>query len=126
MSEVIEVEFHSKEVSDFQLSRLVQACLRKYTVSITAFISDAVIRDDQCVGISFDHSEKENVDYRVDGSILVTGKIQSGWKEGRFWVLETDEGHYVIASFKRDFGRGTFRKLLQSSDRTLTDAARHS
>ena len=43
MPEIIEVEFHSNYLSDFQLSRLVQASLRKYTVDITAFISDAVI-----------------------------------------------------------------------------------
>ena len=125
MPEVIEVEIHGKEVSDFQLSRLVRAYLRKYTVPITAFISDAAIMKDQCVGISFDHSEKENP-YRTDGSILVTGKIQSGWKEGRFWVLETDDGHYVIASFNRGYGRGTFLKFLQSTDRTLIDGMRHS
>ena len=125
MPEVIEVEFHSKEVSDFQLRRLVRACLRKYTVPITAFISNAAIMDDRSVGISFDHSEKENP-YRTDGSILLTGKIQSGWKEGRFWVLNTEDGHYGIASFKRDFGRSSFLKLLQSADRTLIDGVRHS
>lgn len=125
MPEVIEVEFHSKAVSDFQLSRLVRASLRKYSVPITAFISDAAIMNDRCVGISFDHSEKENP-YRTDGSILVTGEIQSGWKEGRFWVLNTEDGHYVIASFNRGFGRGTFRKHLQLSDRTLVDGLRHS
>lgn len=34
MPEVIELEFHSKDLSDFQLSRLVQANLRKYTVPV--------------------------------------------------------------------------------------------
>lgn len=46
MPEIIEVEFHSKYLSDFQLSRLVQASLQKYTVAITAFISDVVIIED--------------------------------------------------------------------------------
>lgn len=50
MPEIIEVEFHSKYLSDFQLSRLVQASLRKYTVVITAFISEAVIIEDTCAG----------------------------------------------------------------------------
>lgn len=53
MPEIIEVEFHSKYLSDFQLSRLVEASLRKYTVAITAFISDAVIIDDRCLGGGF-------------------------------------------------------------------------
>ncbi len=32
MPEIIELEFHSKDVSDFQMSRLVRASLRKYSV----------------------------------------------------------------------------------------------
>lgn len=97
MPEVIELEFHSKELSDFQLSRLVRASLRKYTVPITAFISDALIAEDTCLGVSFDHSQKDDAYHRADGSILRTGKIQSARKEGRFWLLETQDGNYVIA-----------------------------
>jgi hypothetical protein len=51
MAEVIEVEFHSKDVSDFQMRRLVRASLRKYSVPITAFISDAMIADYTCFGV---------------------------------------------------------------------------
>jgi hypothetical protein len=69
MPEVIELEFHSKELSDFQLSRLVRASLRKYTVPITAFISDALIAEDTCLGVSFDHSKRDDAYHRVDGSI---------------------------------------------------------
>lgn len=57
MPEVIEIEFHSKELSDFQMRRLVKASLRKFSVPITAFISNAVIAEDTCLGISFDHIE---------------------------------------------------------------------
>ncbi|MDD2059115.1 hypothetical protein N5D52_18515 [Pseudomonas sp. GD03860] len=117
MSEVITVEFHSKEVSDFQLSRLVRASLRKYTVPIRAFISDALIAEDTCLGISFDHSERDDVYHKADGSILRTGKIQVARKEGRFWLLETQDGNYVIASFKRELGRASFLKLLKTADR---------
>jgi hypothetical protein len=60
MSEEIEVEFHSKCLSDFQFDRLLQASLRNYTVPITAFISDAVIMEDTCLGVSFDHSPQNN------------------------------------------------------------------
>ncbi|MFK7608479.1 MULTISPECIES: hypothetical protein [Pseudomonas] len=117
MPEVIELEFHSKELSDFQLSRLVRASLRKYTVPITAFIIDALIAGDTCLGVSFDYSQKDDAYHRADGSILRTGKIQSARKEGRFWLLETQDGNYVIASFKRDLGRASFRKLIESADR---------
>ncbi|KIR15514.1 hypothetical protein PFLU4_36020 [Pseudomonas fluorescens] len=116
MPEVIELQFHSKDVSDFQMSRLVRANLRKYTVPVTAFISDALIADDTCLGVSFDHSERDDAYHRADGSILRTGKIHSARKEGRFWLLETQNGNYVIASFRRDLGRASFLKLLQSAD----------
>ncbi|CAK9890131.1 MULTISPECIES: hypothetical protein [Pseudomonas] len=117
MPEVITVEFHGKEVSDFQLSRLVQASFLKYTVPVTAFISDALIAEDTCLGISFDHSERDDGYHKADGSILRTGKIQVARKEGRFWLLETQDGNYVIASFKRELGRASFLKLLKSADR---------
>ena len=117
MPEVIKLEFHSKDLSDFQMRRLVQASLRKYTVPVTAFISDAVIADDTCLGVSFDHSERDDTHHRADGSILRTGKIQSAKKEGRFWLLETQDGNYVIASFKQELGRTSFLKLLDSADR---------
>lgn len=116
MPEVIELLFHSKYVSDFQISRLVLASLQKYSVPITAFVSDAMIADDTCIGVSFDHSERDDAYHRADGSILRTGKIQSARKEGRFWLLETQEGNYVIASFKRGLGRASFLKLLESAD----------
>jgi len=117
MPEVIELEFHCKDLSDFQLSRLVGASLRKYTVPVTAFISDALIADDTCLGVSFDHSEQDDAYHRAEGSILRTGKIQSARKEGQFWLLETRDGNYVIASFKRGLGRASFLKLLESADR---------
>lgn len=117
MAEVIELKFHSKDVSDFQMSRLVRASLRKYSVPITAFISDAMIADDTCFGVSFDYSKHDDAYHRLDGSILLTGKIQSARKEGRFWLLETQDGNYVIASFKRGLGRASFLKLLESADR---------
>ncbi|KVV03108.1 MULTISPECIES: hypothetical protein [unclassified Pseudomonas] len=112
MPEVIELEFHSKDVSDFQMSRLVRASLRKYSVPIIAFISDATIIDDTCLGVSFGHSERDDAHHRADGSILRTGKIQFARKEGRFWLLETQDGNYVIGGFKRGGGRMSFLKFL--------------
>ncbi|POZ99653.1 hypothetical protein C4E44_33920 [Pseudomonas sp. MWU12-2312b] len=94
MPEIIEVEFHSKYLSDFQLNRLVQASLQKYTVAITAFISDVVIIEDRCLGVSFDHFPHDDAYRTANGGIIRTEKIQRAWKEGRFWLLETREGNY--------------------------------
>jgi hypothetical protein len=117
MAEVIELEFHSKYLSDFQLSRLVQASLRKYTVPITAFISDAVIIEDRCLGVSFDHFPHDDAYGTANGGIIRTEKIQRAWKEGRFWLLETREGNYLVGSFKRGGGRRSFLELLRSGER---------
>lgn len=121
MPEIIEVEFHSKYLSDFQMSRLVQASLRKYTVAITAFISDAVIFDDRCLGVSFDHLQQDDV-YRIaNGGIIRTEKIRRAWKEGRFWLLDTREGNYLVGSFKRGGGRRSFVELLRSGERLQSE-----
>lgn len=131
---MVELQFHSKDVSDFQMSRLVRASLRKYSVPITAFVSDALIADDTCLGVSFDHSEQDEAYHRADGSILRTGKIRSARKEGRFWLLETQDGNYVIASFKRGLGRASFqasrirRPFLDNGEKSTfssRDRARH-
>ncbi|WP_415264260.1 hypothetical protein [Pseudomonas serbica] len=121
MPEIIEVEFHSKYLSDFQMSRLVQASLRKYTVPITAFISDAVIIDDRCLGVSFDHLQQDDAYRTANGGIIRTEKIQRVWKEGRFWLLETREGNYLVGSFKRGGGRRSFLELLRSGERLESD-----
>lgn len=117
MPEIIEVEFHSKELSDFQLCRLGRAHLRKYTVPITAFVSNAFIAEDACLGVSFDHVGQSDSFRPTDGGLLRTGKIQRAWKEGRFWLLETQTGNYVLGSFLRGFGRHSFRELLRSGER---------
>ncbi|MGF6458108.1 hypothetical protein [Pseudomonas frederiksbergensis] len=117
MPEIIEVEFHSKYLSDFQMSRLVRASLRKYTVPIRAFISDAVIVEDRCLGVSFDHFQHDDAYRTANGGIIRTEIIQRAWKEGRFWLLETQEGNYLVGSFKRGGGRRSFLELLRSGER---------
>ena len=121
MPEIIEVEFHSKYLSDFQLRRLIQASLRKYTVPITTFISDAVIIEDRCLGVSFDHFQQDDAYRTANGGIIRTEKIQRAWKEGRFWLLETREGNYLVGSFKRGGGRWSFLELLRSGERLESD-----
>jgi len=117
MPEIIEVEFHSKKLTDFQLCRLGRASIRKYTVPVTAFISDAFIANDTCHGVSFDHVEQGDAFRPADGGLLRTGKIQKAWKEGRFWLLEPQSGNYVLGSFMRGVGRKSFRELLQTGER---------
>ena len=118
MPDAIEVELYGKDVSDFQLGRLVRASSRKYTVPIRAFISDAVIAEDACLGISFGHSARDDACRNADGTVLRTEKIHCARKEGRFWLLETRDGNYIIGSFKRSTGRRSFLNFLRTGERT--------
>ena len=102
MSEVINVEFHSKWLTDFELIRLVRATNQKYTIAITAF---------------FGHLDKDDFGRHADCSIIQTGKILSARKEGRFWLLATHEGHYVVGTFKRGGGRASLLQFLKSGER---------
>jgi hypothetical protein len=117
MPEIIEVEFHSKELTDFQLCRLGRASIRKYSVPVTAFVSDAFIANDTCHGVSFNHVGQGGAYRPADGGLLRTGKIQRAWKEGGFWLLETQSGNYVLGSFMRGVGRKSIRELLQTGER---------
>lgn len=117
MPKVTLVEFHSEVLSDFQMNRLVQASLEKFSVPITAFLSNAVIAEGTCLGICFDHLEQDYGYWTGDGALLQTSKVFRAWKEGRYWLVATREGHYVIASFQRSVGRAGFLILLQSIDR---------
>lgn len=111
------VEFHSEVLSDFQMNRLVQASLEKFDLPITAFLSDVAIIENCCLGISFDHLEQDYGYWTGEGAPLQTSKVLRAWKEGRYWLVGTREGNYVIASFRRSVGRAGFLILLQSIDR---------
>ena len=117
MTEIIEVELYSKELSDFQLCRLGRASIRTYSVPVTAFISDAFIANDTCLGVSFDHVGQGDAFRPADGGLIRTGKIQRAWKEGGYWLLETQNGNFVLGSFLRGFGRRSFCDLLRSGER---------
>lgn len=62
MPEEIVVEIHGKNVSDVQLSRLLRASSRKYSVPITAFISDAFVAEDKvdCAKTALPHLPQLN------------------------------------------------------------------
>jgi len=111
------VDFLTELLSDFQMRRLVQVSLEKFSVPITAFLSDAAVVEDCCLGISFDHLEQDYGYWTGEGAPRQTSKVLRAWKEGRYWLVGTLEGNYVIASFKRSIGKAAFLILLQSLER---------
>lgn len=102
---------HGRRLSDFQLKRIIYAQDWPYDSPITGYLSDALFVGNTCIAIVFDHSRKGPREQFKDGHMIRTSHILSVHREGRFWVLTTLNSLYVVASFKRQLGRRTFKKL---------------
>lgn len=111
-----ELELHSKRLTDFHILRIIRARKHSYNEPITAFLSDVFIYANSSVGIVFGHVDQGPHGRYTDGHFLRTSDIRQVQKEGRFWVLTTQNSRYVVASFKRDNGRASFRNFLRRAE----------
>ena len=114
MLPAINIEFHGKKLSDFQLKRIIRAMDQPYSAPVTAYLSDVFISSSKAVGVVVGHAKKGPYERYSDGHIIQTSDIQSVRKEGRFWTVTTQTEEYVIASFQRDMGRRSFRALINA------------
>lgn len=101
----------ARSLTDLQLKRIICAQQWPYDSPITGYLNDAMFVGNTCIAIVFDHSRKGPREQFKDGHMIRTSHILSVHKEGRFWVLTTLNSLYVVASFKRQLGRSTFKKL---------------
>ena len=102
---------HGRRLTDLQLKRIICSQQWPYDSPITGYLSDAVFVGNTCIAIVFDHSRKGPRELFQDGHMIRSSHILSVHKEGRFWVLTTLNSLYVVASFKCQMGRSTFKKL---------------
>lgn len=116
MSDSTEVELHSNRLSDFHLRRILRASEHLYGETITAILSDVFLHANSAVGIVFGHVDQGPHGRYADGHFLRTSDISQVQKEGRFWVLTAQNSRYVVASFKRDNGRASFRNFLRRAE----------
>jgi hypothetical protein len=107
----IELELHSKRLTDFQLRRIIRARKHVYERPITAYLNDVFVAEESAVGIVYGHATEGPHGRYADGRFLRTCDIRYVQKEGRFWVLTTLDSRYVVASFKRDDGRASFNNF---------------
>nr|WP_283188613.1 hypothetical protein [Pseudomonas sp. PMCC200344] len=114
MSDIHEVELHSKRLTDFQLSRIVRASEHIYDAPITASLSDVFVSNGVAVGVVFGHTRVDRHGRFADGHLMRTSSIRNAKKEGRFWVLTTMNSRYLVASFMKGEGRASFRSFLKS------------
>ncbi|MFT2161908.1 hypothetical protein [Pseudomonas putida] len=89
MSAEINIEFHCKSMSDFQLKRILRAMAYKYSSPVTAYLSDVFITAECAAGIIFGHTDPGQFEQWVDGHILQTSPIHHLKKVGRHWVITT-------------------------------------
>lgn len=107
--------FHSKRLSNFDLLRIHRAQAQGFDLPVTAYLNHVAIVGKCAIGVVFGHAQKGPLGQFDDGHYMRTSDIVHAHREGRYWVLTTLNSRYVIATFKRDTGRQTFREFQKVS-----------
>lgn len=117
MTSSINLNFHSKRHSDFDLRRIARAMEQGFAEPVTAYLTDAFIMSRAGGGVVFGFEGDDPAGRHADGRVVQTAKVDRVEKEGRFWVLTTVEGsRYVMATFRREGGRKSLRDFLQLTE----------
>lgn len=115
MLDTIDVNFHGKRHTDFDLKRIIKAREQGFDVPVTAYLCGVSIRSRAGIGVVFGHKRKDQYGRFGDGHLIRTSDVLKVEREGRFWVMTTDNSRYVIATFQRNNGRGSLREFLSLS-----------
>lgn len=107
----VEIEFHGKCLSDFDLLRIARASSHEYEDDITAYLTSVQIHGSSAVGVVFGHTKKEPNGRYADGHLIKTSDILLARMEGRFWVITTINSRFLIATFRRGTGRHSFKEF---------------
>ncbi|MFG0543390.1 hypothetical protein ACF8EA_25005 [Pseudomonas sp. YQ_5] len=109
MFETVMVECHGERHSDFDLQRIVRAKNQAFAKPVTAYLTGVIIQARAAVGVVFGHVRQDSLGRFADGHIIRTSDVVDVAKEGRFWVITTENSRYVIATFRSDGGRQSLR-----------------
>ncbi len=110
------IRYPGEEPSIFQLTRIIQAMGQQYPVPITAYLSDVEISNDCAVGVVVGQIVPGLIEKRTGAYLLTTTPIFLLFRVGRFWVVDTKAGNFVLTSFKRGAGRKSLRALIATAD----------
>lgn len=110
MTDTIAVEYHGKRHSDFDLLRILKAESQGFVLPVTAYLTGVFINARAAVGVVIGHVRKDSLGRFADGHIIRTSDVLEVSKEGRFWVLTTENSRYVVATFRPDGGRQSLRE----------------
>lgn len=113
MSTHINLEFHSKRHTYFDLRRIIKAQAQGFDEPVTGYLSGAFIQSSIATGVIFDHVRQDPSGRFGDGHLMQTSRVVAARREGRFWVLTTENSRYVIATFLKGVGRKSLRHHLR-------------
>jgi hypothetical protein len=115
MLDTIDVKFHGKRHTDFDLKRIIKAQAQGFDIPVTAYLCGVSIRARAGIGVVFGHKRKDQYGRYGDGHLIRTSDVLKVEREGRFWVMTTVNSRYVLATFQRDNGRASLRLYLRLS-----------
>ncbi|CRM23397.1 MULTISPECIES: hypothetical protein [Pseudomonas] len=113
MLDTIDVNFHGKRHTEFDLKRIIKAQEQGFDVPVTAYLCGVSIRSRAGIGVVFGHKRKDQYGRFGDGHLIRTSDVLKVEREGRFWVMTTVNSRYVLATFQRDNGRASLRQYLR-------------
>ena len=115
MLDTIDVNFHGKRHTDFDLKRILKAQEQGFDVPVTAYLCGVSIRSRAGIGVVFGHKRKDQYGRFADGHLIRTSDVLKIEREGRFWVMTTENSRYVLTTLQRENGRASLRKFLRLS-----------
>ena len=115
MLDTLDVNFHGKRHTDFDLKRIIKAQEHCFDVPVTAYLCGVSIRARAGIGVVFGHKRRDQYGRFGDGHLIRTSDVLKVEREGRFWVMTTVNSRYVLATFQRDNGRASLRQYLRLS-----------
>lgn len=115
MLNTLDVNFHGKRHTDFDLARILKAQAQGFDKPITAYLCGVSIKARAGLGVVFGHNRKDQYGRFGDGHLIRTSDVIKAEREGRFWVLTTENSRYLIATFQRGNGRASLRDFLRLS-----------
>jgi hypothetical protein len=115
MLDTLDVNFHGKRHTDFDLNRIIKAQAQGYDEPITAYLCGVSIKARAGIGVVFGHKREDQYGRFGDGHLIRTSDVIKAEREGRFWVLTTVNSRYVLATFQRGNGRASLRAFLRLS-----------
>ena len=115
MLNTLDVNFHGKRHTDFDLERILKAQAQGFEKPITAYLCGVSIKARAGIGVVFGHNRKVQYGRFGDGHLIRTSDVLKVEREGRFWVMTTVNSRYVLATFQRGNGRASLRDYLRVS-----------